>query len=111
MTFHEAVSQLQLREEEVLDAHKALLVETRLWQERDTHLLSMTRNVDYDQDGELSLRSLAAYSVLPILYTILFIWLNQNPDNNNSLTNHTPTTDQISPLNILDNFFLRVPIA
>ncbi|XP_075216281.1 kinesin-like protein 10A isoform X2 [Lycorma delicatula] len=55
LTFHEAVSQLQLREEEVLDAHKALLNENRVWQERDIHLLSMTRTVDYDQDAYSSM--------------------------------------------------------
>lgn len=51
LTFHEAVSQLQVLEEEVLDAHKALLTDLKSWQERDVRLLSMTQTVDYDQDA------------------------------------------------------------
>ncbi|XP_018902670.2 kinesin-like protein KIF2A isoform X2 [Bemisia tabaci] len=50
-TFHEAVSQLQLQEDEMLDMHKALLEQSKNWQQRDIALFSMTRDVDYDQDA------------------------------------------------------------
>ncbi|XP_039300548.1 kinesin-like protein KIF2A [Nilaparvata lugens] len=52
LTFHEAVSQLQLQEEELLDSHKALVTEfIPDWRERHARLHAMTRNVDYDQDA------------------------------------------------------------
>lgn len=52
LTFHEAVSQLQLQEEELLDSHKALVTELiPEWRDRHARLHAMTRNVDYDQDA------------------------------------------------------------
>jgi uncharacterized paraquat-inducible protein A len=53
-TFHEAVSQLQLLEEEVLDAHTSLAEMGPLWTGHDHALLAMTNDVDYDQDGEIT---------------------------------------------------------
>jgi hypothetical protein len=55
-TFHEAVSQLQLLEEEVLDAHASLAEMGPLWTGHDHALLAMTNDVDYDQDGEITNR-------------------------------------------------------
>jgi hypothetical protein len=54
-TFHEAVSQLQLLEEEVLDAHTSLTEMGPLWTGHDHALLAMTNDVDYDQDGEITI--------------------------------------------------------
>ena len=51
-TFHEAVSQLQLLEDEVLDSHSNLVEVGPHWLELDQALLTMTHDVDYDQDGE-----------------------------------------------------------
>jgi hypothetical protein len=55
-TFHEAVSQLQLMEEEVLDAHISLAEMGPLWTGHDHALLAMTNDVDYDQDGKITNR-------------------------------------------------------
>ena len=52
-TFHEAVSQLQLLEEEVLDSHTSLAQMMPQWMELDRALLAMTNDVDYDQEGEI----------------------------------------------------------
>jgi len=52
-TFHEAVSQLQLLEEEVLDSHTSVAQAMPQWMELDRALLAMTNDVDYDQDGEI----------------------------------------------------------
>jgi len=58
-TFHEAVSHLQEVEDEVLESHKNIIDCSRRWQELDANLLSMTNDVDYDQDGfEHSITSL-----------------------------------------------------
>ncbi|XP_034235993.1 kinesin-like protein KIF2A isoform X2 [Thrips palmi] len=53
-TFHEAVSQLQLQEDEVLDTHKSVLEASQRWHEMDCRLLADTRDVDYDQDAYAS---------------------------------------------------------
>jgi len=52
-TFHEAISALQLAEDEVLDNHKAVVDYMKHCQVRSEQLLEMTRDVDYDQDGNL----------------------------------------------------------
>ena len=52
-TFHEAVSHLQEMEEDVLDAHKAVLDQIPKWHQACATLLAMTNEVDYDVDGEL----------------------------------------------------------
>ncbi|KAE8746331.1 hypothetical protein FOCC_FOCC007003 [Frankliniella occidentalis] len=52
--FHEAVSQLQMMEDEVLDTHKSVLEASQRWHEMDCRLLADTRDVDYDQDAYAS---------------------------------------------------------
>nr|CAD7198144.1 unnamed protein product [Timema douglasi] len=52
LNFHEAVSQLQVLEEEVLDAHKSLMEKNPRWMDTDDQLFAMSLQVDYDQDGE-----------------------------------------------------------
>uniref|UniRef100_A0A1B6KR21 Kinesin-like protein n=1 Tax=Graphocephala atropunctata TaxID=36148 RepID=A0A1B6KR21_9HEMI len=51
MTFHEAVSQLQQLEDDVLDTHKTVQESHAIWRQKHTQLLTMTRDVDYDQDA------------------------------------------------------------
>ncbi|XP_071454293.1 kinesin-like protein KIF2A [Hetaerina americana] len=50
-TFHEAVSQLQLQEEELLDAHKVVTEMSETWLNQYAELLASTNVVDYDQDA------------------------------------------------------------
>lgn len=50
-SFHEAISHVQEMEEEVLDSHKAVLEISEKWFHRDTALLSMSNDVDYDVDS------------------------------------------------------------
>ncbi|XP_053618650.1 kinesin-like protein KIF2A isoform X2 [Plodia interpunctella] len=50
-TFHEAIDELQRAEEEVLDNHKAISDYLQHALQRCNQLFSMTRDVDYDQDG------------------------------------------------------------
>lgn len=50
-TFHEAISELQRAEEEVLDNHKAVSDYMQHAQQRAAQLLQLTRAVDYDQDA------------------------------------------------------------
>ncbi|CAK1540347.1 unnamed protein product [Leptosia nina] len=49
-TFHEAIDELQRAEEEVLDNHKAISDYMQHALQRCNQLLSITRDVDYDQD-------------------------------------------------------------
>nr|CAD7424096.1 unnamed protein product [Timema monikensis] len=51
LNFHEAVSQLQVLEEEVLDAHKSLMEKNPRWMDTDEQLFAMSLQVDYDQDA------------------------------------------------------------
>ena len=50
--FQESLAQLQVLEEEVVDSHKKLLGSLENWVQQDATLLSMTNEVDYDQDGK-----------------------------------------------------------
>ena len=50
--FQENLAQLQVLEEEVVDSHKKLLDSLENWVQQDATLLSMTNEVDYDQDGK-----------------------------------------------------------
>ncbi|GLG97913.1 Kinesin-like protein [Gryllus bimaculatus] len=51
-TFHEAVSQLQQLEDEVLDAHKNVMeAQDGRWKDIDASLFALTHEVDYDQDA------------------------------------------------------------
>ncbi|KAI5710280.1 hypothetical protein M8J76_015594 [Diaphorina citri] len=62
--FHEAVSQLQIQEEIVLDNHKTLMEQAAAWHEQDAGLVLMTRDVDYDQDAySLSLLQLTELKI------------------------------------------------
>ncbi|KAG8271871.1 Kinesin-like protein kif2a [Homalodisca vitripennis] len=80
MTFHEAVSQLQQLEDDVLESHKTVLDSHALWRQKHGQLLTMTRDVDYDQDGRNLARNWAknivTFTFLPLLYTIIFLWVN-----------------------------------
>ncbi|XP_050669677.1 kinesin-like protein KIF2A isoform X2 [Leptidea sinapis] len=49
--FHEAIDELQKSEDKVLDAHKAIADYLVLAHQRCVQLLTMTRDVDYDQDA------------------------------------------------------------
>ena len=53
--FQESLAQLHVLEEEVVDNHKKLLGNLENWVQQDYTLLTMTNEVDYDQDGELRL--------------------------------------------------------
>ncbi|XP_048489487.1 kinesin-like protein Klp10A isoform X4 [Plutella xylostella] len=50
-TFHEAISELQRAEDEVLDNHKAIVDYLAHALQRTSALLQLTRDVDYDQDA------------------------------------------------------------
>lgn len=74
--FHEVVSRLQEKEEEVLDYCKDVI---------DLHarnlelLYNSTREVDYDQEGgslKETLNSLLLILSLPVLYIAGFLWLS-----------------------------------
>lgn len=77
--FHEAVSQLQDQEDEMLDKHKSLLEMGQKWLQKDKQLLAMTKNVDYDQDGNGDQKTcfLVALQLLalPIAYSFFFIFI------------------------------------
>lgn len=49
--FHEAVSQLQQQEDEILDFHKDVIDLQDRWMAKDLELFNSTREVDYDQDA------------------------------------------------------------
>merc|ERR1719347_1452084 len=49
--FQESVAQLQILEEEVVEAHNTLLLSMENWLQQDSGLLAMTNEVDYDQDA------------------------------------------------------------
>lgn len=77
--FHEAVSQLQEQEDEMLDKHKSLLEAGQKWLQKDKQLVAMTRNVDYDQDGKEDQKShlivVFQYLALPVAYAFFFIFI------------------------------------
>lgn len=78
--FHEAVSQLQDQEDEMLDKHKSLLESGHKWLQKDKQLLTMSKNVDYDQDGNGDQKSsclIVALQLLalPIAYAFFFIFI------------------------------------
>merc|ERR1740128_651739 len=49
--FQESLAQLQVLEEDVVDSHKKLLTGLENWVQQDAILLTMTNEVDYDQDA------------------------------------------------------------
>lgn len=77
------MSHLQIIEDDVLDTHKSVMEATAQWHARDGQLLSVTHEVDYDQDGEESvivniIKNLIAFTALPVMYLIFFMWITQN---------------------------------
>lgn len=77
--FHEAVSQLQEQEDEMLDKHKSLLESGQKWLQKDKQLLAMTKNVDYDQDGNRDQKTCLLVALqllaLPIAYAFFFLYI------------------------------------
>lgn len=77
--FHEAVSQLQDQEDEMLDKHKSLLESGHKWLQKDKQLLAMSKNVDYDQDGNGDQKSCLIVALqllaLPIAYAFFFFFI------------------------------------
>ena len=71
----EAITHLQEMEEDLVDTHHNVIQTMQNWVQEDSQLISMTQEVDYDQDGnedtfqknlELCLKTIAfLYSVLP----------------------------------------------
>ena len=53
LCFQESLAQLQELEEELVDSHKKLLGNLENWLQQDATLLTMTNDVDYDQDGKI----------------------------------------------------------
>lgn len=58
-TFHEAVSALQMLEEEVLDTHKLVMDNTTKFLNDAHSVFSATHEVDYDQEGKMNLFAFA----------------------------------------------------
>lgn len=77
--FHEAVSQLQEQEDEMLDKHKSLIESGQKWSQKEKQLLAMTKNVDYDQDGNRNQKTcfLVALQLLalPFAYAFFFFYI------------------------------------
>lgn len=65
-TFHEVIDELQRAEEEVLDNHKAVSDYLQLAVDRSKQLLSITRDVDYDQDGQFPQSSVLSSCCSPV---------------------------------------------
>lgn len=53
ITFHQAVSQLQIMEDELLECHARVTEESEKWLELDRRFLTHTAEVDYDQEGKI----------------------------------------------------------
>ena len=73
--FQENLAQLQVLEEEVVDSHKKLLDSLENWVQQDATLLSMTNEVDYDQDGKqcvikLNLLILILFLIFSVFSTV-----------------------------------------
>lgn len=67
-TFHEAVSALQMLEEEVLDTHKMVMDQTTRFLNDAHSVFSVTHEVDYDQEG----KTVKPYLPIPKPYCILY---------------------------------------
>ena len=73
--FQESLAQLQMLEEDVVDSHKKLLGSLENWVQQDAILLTMTNEVDYDQDGEtMSNCSLLFVLTVNLFQLILNCW-------------------------------------
>lgn len=75
-TFHEAVSQLQEIEDDVLDNHKTHIELLRSWLQRSNEILKRTKEVDFDQDGNYTklAQTILQLIFLPLAYAIVFIY-------------------------------------
>lgn len=51
LTFHEAISKLQEAEDDMVEFHKVMYDSNATWMQQDRMLLSMTNQVEYDQEG------------------------------------------------------------
>ncbi|CAH1393632.1 unnamed protein product [Nezara viridula] len=73
--FHEAVSQLNKLEEEMLDNFKTWRDSCIKLDSQEKALVAATNDVDYDQDGEenFSYRFILFVCLLPLLYSTLFV--------------------------------------
>ena len=49
--FQEAITHLQEMEEDLVDTHHNVIQTMQNWVQEDSQLISMTQEVDYDQDG------------------------------------------------------------
>ena len=52
LDLQEAISLLQDAEEDLLDTHVSVIEDSSRWFNMDKSLLTMTKEVDYDVDGE-----------------------------------------------------------
>ena len=50
--FQEAITHLQEMEEDLVDTHHNVIQTMQNWVQEDSQLISMTQEVDYDQDGK-----------------------------------------------------------
>lgn len=75
-TFHEAVSQLQEIEDDVLDNHKTFMELQQSWLQRTAEIFNRTKEVDFDQDGNYAkfVRNILQFVLLPLAYTVVFIF-------------------------------------
>ena len=70
LLFQESLAQLQELEEELVDSHKKLLGNLENWLQQDATLLTMTNDVDYDQDGKYYIHYFIYFSSL-LVYLLL----------------------------------------
>lgn len=63
----------------MLDKHKSLLEAGQKWLQKDKQLLAMTKNVDYDQDGNRDQKTCLLVALqllaLPFAYAFFFIFI------------------------------------
>lgn len=72
-TFHEAVSALQMLEEEVLDTHKMVMDQTTRFLNDAHSVFSVTHEVDYDQEGKTVKPYLPIHDSKTLLYSIPYV--------------------------------------
>ena len=69
----EAISHLQLLEEELVESHRSTIVGMQQWTKDDLSLLNMTNEVDYDQDGNYLMKFIYILSLSQIIVTQVYI--------------------------------------
>lgn len=72
-TFHEAVSALQLMEEEVLDSHKAVMDSTTGFLNDAHKVFCTTHDVDYDQEGKNNFVIYSKHTRFSIVYWVVVL--------------------------------------